>query len=79
MIYNSADLFNSIPIKDQKEAERILNTAFAILCYLKDGEKFSTSFAEFHKISSDLICIEHKKINSLVLDELEKNNIAKLI
>jgi len=78
MIYTYSDLFNSLPIKDQAEAERLLNAAFAILCYLKDGDSLRTSFAEFSKISGDLCYIDHKKNYNLILDELEKNNIAKL-
>jgi hypothetical protein len=77
-MFNYPDLFNSIPIKDQAEAERLLNTAFSILCYLKDGENFTTPFAVFEKISSDVIYIDFKKTNNLLLDELEKNNIAKI-
>lgn len=77
-LYNYSDLFNSIPIKDAKEAERIINTAFAILCYLKDGEEFTTSFATFSKISSDLIHVSYKKSNNMVWDELQKNSVAKI-
>jgi hypothetical protein len=78
MIYTYSDLFNSLPIKDQAEAERLLNGAFAIMCYLKEGDRLRTAFAEFTKISGDLIIIDHKKNYNLILDELEKNNIAKL-
>ena len=73
-----ADIFKSIPIKDQSEAEKILNMAFSLLCSLKEGDSLTTSFATFNKISPELIYIDHKNINNLILDELEKSNIAKL-
>ena len=55
-----------------------MNTAFGMLSYMKDGESFKTSFATFKKLSSDVIYIDYKKNHNLILDELEKSNIAKL-
>lgn len=77
-VFSFSDIFKSLPTKDQAEAERLINTAFGMLCYMKDGESFKTSFATFKKLSSDVIYVDYKKNHSLVLDELEKSNIAKL-
>lgn len=76
--FSYADIFKSLPTKDQADAERLLNTAFGMLSYMKDGESFKTSFATFKKLSADVIYIDYKKNHNLILDELEKSNIAKL-
>lgn len=72
------DIFRTIGIKNKPEYEHILSVSYRFLTYLEVGSSIKTSFAEFTKISEDLIQIDVNLNTKLTVDSLASGRIINL-
>lgn len=71
-------LLKVLNIKDEGEAEKVLQSCFGFLIYLKEGQKLVTNTATFEKISNDLIHIQSKVDVKKTVKSLEKAKYIRL-
>jgi hypothetical protein len=72
------DLFALHSISNEKEANKVINSAYSMLSYLRVGDVLETSANTFRKIAEDLIQIESPKDFQGVVDNLETSRIIRI-
>lgn len=71
-------LFKVLNVRDEAEAQRILQSCFGFLLYLQQGQTLETNTASFQKISHDLIYINPKIDLKKTVEALEKTKLIRI-
>jgi len=77
-VIQPSKLLKILNVKDEAEAEKILNCCFGFLIYLKEGQVLKTNTASFEKISNDLIHIDAKIDIKKTVKSLEKSKFIRI-
>lgn len=72
------DVLEQLGVKAEKTTLKAMSGSLSLLVSLREGDTMKTSFAEFTKLSDDLIHIKSDIKHKEIIDTLEHNEIIHL-